>query len=368
MASVARRPDGRWRARYRDPAGKEHSRHFTRKVDAQRWLATIEADKLRGLYVDPRAGQVTLAAYSERWLASRTLRDSSRRTYSIYLHRRVLPALGARPLASITATDVRGFVRALGEQLAPNTVRSVHMLLSAILTAAVEDGVLGRSPCVRTGPRREPRAAVVPLGVDQVQAMLETMPDRYAATVALGAGCGLRLGEALGLKVSRVRFLQRELDVAEQLILVPGAPPRLGPPKTRSSVRTVPAPTLVLDALAAHLQTFPADGDGLVFRSRTGGPVWPNTFQASVWKPAVARAGLPAGTRFHDLRHFCASLLIASGESVKTVQAVLGHSSAVETLNTYAHLWPDNEQRTRLAIDAAFSTDRDTEERRGLRG
>ncbi len=183
------------------------------------------------------------------------------------------------------------------------------------------------------------------------------LPERPGPpVVVLAAGCGLRLGEVLGLKVARVRFLERELDVVEQLVLVPGAPPRLTPPKTRSSVRAVPLPSVVGDALAQHLAQFPAEPDDLVFPSRTGGPVWPNTFNGWVWRPLVARAGLPTGTRFHDLRHFTASALIRYGESVKTVAAVLGHADEVETLRTYSHLWPDAGERTRSAIDGVFST------------
>jgi len=149
--------------------------------------------------------------------------------------------------------------------------------------------------------------------------------------------------------------LQRELDVVEQLTLVAGAPPRMAPPKTRGSVRTVPMPDVVSDALAAHLAVFPAGGpDDLVFRSRTGGPVWANTFHGSVWTPLRERAGVPQA-RFHDLRHFTASALIRYGESVKTVAAVLGHSDETETLRTYSHLWPDADVRTRAAIAAAFT-------------
>ena len=66
---------------------------------------------------------------------------------------------------------------------------------------------------------------------------------------------------------------------------------------------------------------------------------------------AVKKAGLPAGTDFHELRHFYASLLIAHGESVKVVQSRLGHKSALETLDTYGHLWPDSEDSTRTAVD-----------------
>jgi integrase len=69
----------------------------------------------------------------------------------------------------------------------------------------------------------------------------------------------------------------------------------------------------------------------------------------------VANAGAPHGTGFHDLRHFYASLLIRHGESVKVVQARLGHASAAETLDTYSHLWPDSDHRTRAAVDAVLS-------------
>jgi integrase len=97
------------------------------------------------------------------------------------------------------------------------------------------------------------------------------------------------------------------------------------------------------------------DKEGLLFRSRHGTPLWSSWFYDSVWRPAVVAAGLPPGTRFHELRHFYASALIRSGESVKTVQAALGHATAVETLETYASLWPDAPERTRAAVDALFS-------------
>jgi len=376
MGSVKKRTDGMWRARYRDPEGREHAKHFARKVDAERFLSVIEADKLRGTYLDPRAGMTTFREHADRWLASQSLRESSRRTYDSYLRNRILPVFGDRYLASVTPTEVRGFVKVQGETAAPNTVRAVHVLLSAVFTSAVEDGLIPKSPCIKTAPRKPHREPVAPLTVAQVEALLAEVPERYRAIVAVGAGCGLRLGETLGLKVSCVRFLARELDVEEQLTLLPGSPPQLRPLKTRSSRRTVPTPRLVVDALAEHLAAHPTATTDLVFRSRTGGPVWPNSFGDSVWRPAVKRINeraaearkrgepdlveLPAGVRFHDLRHFLASLLIASGESVKTVQAVLGHASAVETLQTYSHLWPDSDQRARAAVDDAFNTGAET--------
>ena len=85
-----------------------------------------------------------------------------------------------------------------------------------------------------------------------------------------------------------------------------------------------------------------------------GEPVRRTAFSASVWRPAVKAAGLPTRTRFHHLRHHYVSLFIRHGESVKTVQARLGHATAAETLDTYSHLWPDSDDRTREAVDAAL--------------
>jgi integrase len=169
------------------------------------------------------------------------------------------------------------------------------------------------------------------------------------------AGTGLRQGECFGLTVDRIDFLRRTAKVDRQLLLMPGGPV-LAPPKTEASRRIVPLPDVVVDALAAHLARFPAGGDGFVFTNDDGKPIRRTRF-SDMWRPLVQRAGLPEGAGFHQLRHFYASLLIRHGESVKTVQLRLGHASAVETLNTYSHLWPDSDDRTREAVDLVLGPD-----------
>jgi integrase len=351
VASIQRRPDGRWRARYRDHDGREHARHFDRKIDGQRWLDAITASKVRGDYVDPRLGRTSVSEYVGSWLPAQPLRDTSRRAYDSYLRNHVLPAFGDQRLSAVTRTQVLAFRRELEERLAPITARQVMVMVAGIFADAVTDGVLARSPCADTVPRRPPRRRVVPLTADEVDALIAAAPLRYRALVVLGAACGLRLGEALGLPFGCLRLEDRELDVVQQLVLVPGQPPRLLPPKTRGSVRTVPLAEVAAEALADHLAAYPAVTGDLVFRSRAGTPIWPNTFNTSVWQPLRRRAGLPEA-RFHDLRHFMASALIRYGESVKTVSAVLGHADETETLRTYSHLWPDADARTRAAVDA----------------
>ena len=106
----------------------------------------------------------------------------------------------------------------------------------------------------------------------------------------------------------------------------------------------------MLEALTAHLQAHDEGPDRLLFSTRTASPVRRN-LAAEAWRRSATRAGLPGSTGWHELRHFYASLLIEAGESVKVVQARLGHKSATETLDTYGHLWPDNEEATRSAVD-----------------
>lgn len=156
-----------------------------------------------------------------------------------------------------------------------------------------------------------------------------------------------------GLTVDRLDFLRRTVTVDRQLLSVPGRGAAFGPPTTKASVRTIPLPRVVVDALAEHLTAFPAVEGGEFTRRvfhRDGEP-WTRRAFGHIWRPVVKSAGLTPGTGSHALRHYDASLLIRHGESVKTVQARLGHASASETLDTYSHLWPDSEDRTRDAVD-----------------
>ena len=128
----------------------------------------------------------------------------------------------------------------------------------------------------------------------------------------------------------------------------------LGPLKTRSSYRTVPLPQVAADHLAAHLARWPAQTElGLVFCNERGGPIQQSPF-AVMWANARRRAGVPEGATPHDVRHFFATALIRSGASVKVVQARLGHASAKTTPDVYGHLFPDEEDRTRAALDAVL--------------
>lgn len=294
--------------------------------------------------------------YAETWRWAQVHRPTTRAHVETMLRKHVYPVFGARPLSSVMPSEIQAWVKGLSLTLRPATVGVAHSILAGVFKSAVRDRRIAASPCETTRLPKIERKQVDPLTVEQVGALIDKMPDRYRAVVVLAAGTGMRQGECLGLTVDKVNFLRRTLTVDQQLTTMPGREPFLAPPKTAASVRTIPLPQAVIDALSAHLAAFPAGPDGFVFTTGEGEPIRRSTFSAHPWRPTVKATGLPVGTRFHDLRHFYASLLIRHGESVKTVQVRLGHASAAETLDTYSHLWPDSDDRTREAVDAVLGS------------
>jgi hypothetical protein len=111
MASVTKRPSGQWRARYRDSTGHEHAKHFSRKVDATKWLDSITATIAIGTYVDPAAGQITLGEYAQTWLNRQVhLKPSTRSRYRTIVRVHIEPAFGAVPLATIEHSAVAAWI------------------------------------------------------------------------------------------------------------------------------------------------------------------------------------------------------------------------------------------------------------------
>lgn len=352
-----------WLARWRDPAGEQRKRSFARRLDAERFLATISADIVHGTYVDPN-DPTLFRDYAEAWRAAQVHRPTTRAHVETNLRRHAYPAFGDRRLSAIRPSEIQAWVTGLCRTLAPATVQVNHGLVAAIFKAALRDRLISSSPCEGTKLPRKLPVEVIPLSTATVEKLIDTVPERYRALVVLGAGTGLRQGECFGLVNERLDLDRRTLRVEQQLILLPGREPFLAPPKTSASHRTVPLPDVVVETLRRHLRRFPvAHTDRLIFTDDDGRALRRTAFSREIWRPTVAAGGARRGTGFHDLRHYYASLLIRHGESIKTVQRRLGHATAAETLDTYAHLWPDSEDRTRQAIDSVLgpttTTDRD---------
>lgn len=344
MSSIAKRPDGRWRARYRDDAGKQHARHFARKVDGQRWLDEVTAAVVTGAYVDPKTARTTVGAWCSTWLEGyATRRPSSVRQAQVHVAR-IVAAFGPRPLAAVRPSDVRSWCSSLAaEGLASSYVYALHARLSQIMSDAVHDGILAKSPCSRrTSPGGGKQRAYVATTA-QVWALHDAVPGHLQPAILLGAFVGLRTAEACGLRVVDVDFMRGIVTPAEQW---PGTPL-----KTETSRTAVPIPGRLSLQLSAAVARWPGP---TLLTDGAGRSVGPWQVDRAV-RAARAGAGLPDAFRFHDLRHYLASLLIASGADVKVVQARLRHASAKTTLDTYSHLWPDSDESTRTAVDAVLA-------------
>lgn len=345
MASIQKRPEGRWRARYRDNAGKEHARHFDRKVDAQRWLDEVTASVVTGTYVDPRAGRVTFDAFMREW-AARQVWETSTVTAMDLLRRSV--TFGPVPLAQLRASHVEAWVKGMSAAgLAPSTIASRMNGVRAVLKAAVRDRLIPADPSQGVAlprRRRAEHAMRIPTPA-QVGALLAAADDYRRPMWALAAFAGLRLGEASGVQLGDIDFLRRKLHVARQVQRGRGAievrAPKYG------SERDVYLPDRLLELLSRHVQEYGVAPGGWLVMGPGGGPVPPSTANGW-WTRTTAVAGVP-GLHLHGLRHFYASGLISAGCDVVTVQRALGHANATTTLNTYSHLWPSAEDRTRAA-------------------
>jgi len=293
----------------------------------------------------------TFAELAARWQTTQIHRPATVDLVDSQLRNHILPAFGDRDPADIRPSDVQAWVRARAQHLAPTTVDLGYRIIRSICSMAVNDGVLDATPCVDIRRPRRERPPVIPPTPEQVEAVRSELPLRYRALVTLAAGTGLRQGECLGLVRERLDFDDAVINVDRQLVTPTRGQPVIAPPKTRSSYRRVPMPDVVADALVEHMVRFLPHESGLIFTNRRGLPIRRSTI-SDAWRSAARRVGVHA--RFHDLRHFYASLLIRHGESVKVVQARLGHASATETLDTYAHLWADNGDQTRAAVDAVL--------------
>ncbi len=356
MAHVRRHPNklDSWQARYIDPSGTERARSFRRRVDAERFLVTVEADKLRGTWTDPRLGETTVSEWLPTWQASRVhLRTSTRVGAESMLRNHVLPYFGGRQLGSVTPTDVQGFVAHLEEKgLAASTIRQAYLLVAGLFSSALDSDLISRTPCrgIKLPPKSQTEMRF--LNAEEVADVANAIDDQYHALVLTAAYTGCRFGELAGLRLRRLDLLRRRLTVVEALSDVQGQV-SLAPPKTAAARRQVALPKFLSEELARHLAHWPSGSDEFVFTAPEGGPLRRTNFRRRAWLPAV-RASVGEPFRFHDLRHTHAAMLIAQGEHPKVIQLRLGHSSIQVTLDTYGHLFEGLDEAAADRLDAAF--------------
>jgi integrase len=252
--------------------------------------------------------------------------------------------------------------------LSARTAKYAHAVLRRALGQAERWGMVTRNVATLVEPPRAVRPEVRALAPDEVRALLDAAKgDRFEAILTVAIAVGLRRGEALGLKWSDLDLDAAVLRVQRALVYVDGDL-RFVDPKTKRSRRTVPLPSVSVQALREHRRGQAAErlaagpewtDHDLVFPSATGGPMDPNNLGRH-FRALCDRAGI-GRVRLHDLRHTCASLLLAQNVHPRVVMEILGHSGIAITMDTYSHVLPELQREAADRMDQAlgYTTDAD---------
>ena len=367
MGFIERRPNGRWRARYRDPDGRPRSRTFDRKGDAKRFLQRNGTDIQRGEWIDPQLRRVLFAEWADLWWETTIkLRPTTRRGYWQILTNHVLPEFGHRPLSAIDFMDIERFVATkLNEgTLGHKKVRDCVSVVSLVMQAAIKSGARRDNPAAGhhvAVRRRRIRQGDV-LNMSDVHALIAHVRDPYKPAVWLLVLTGMRPSELCGLRVRSVDFARHLVAITETLVPVSAyANQRLelvtGPPKTEAGNRTIPIPPWLTGQLAEMLATraatrhSPVEPAEPLFLNRADKPLNRDKFRETIIRPALVAAGLPASMRTYDLRHSHASMLIDLGANVLAVAQRMGHSDPSVTLREYGHLFAGVQEELSRQLD-----------------
>jgi integrase len=339
----------RWRARYVDDRGVEHGPGFDRKADAQRFLDQQTTALGTGRHVAPRDAQVSMRQWCEKWLEGYRVHRPTTVATAENCVARIVAEFGDQPLSTLRPSQVKAWTAKLrAEGLADSTVYLLYRKLSQILSDACHDGLLGHNPCSRrTSPPRG-RQKLYVATTEQVWAIHDAMPEHLQAAILLGAFAGLRVAEAAGLRVADVEFMRKDPVVYPKQQWKRGHHGGAGAPlKTDGSSAPIPIPRELAEMLSESVARF---GTDMMVTNGRGKPLGPYGINEAIRRVRDDIDGLPEGFSYHDLRHYFASMLIASGADIKTVQARLRHANAATTLDVYGHLMPDADESTRAAI------------------
>lgn len=350
MSDVYKRTDGSYRARFEwrddEDRRREKTKVFRLKGDAQRWLDDQRSAWRTGEWVDPNRSVATLQDFFDQWAPRQVWEPTTVTAMTLAVAK---CSFNSVRLEKLRRSHVEQWVKGMTTELAASTVHTRVNNVRSVLRAAVRDKYLASDPSdgvVLPRRRRAAQAMRVPTPAE-LGAVIDVADDWFKTYIRLCAFAGLRLGEASAVQLGDVAFLERRLRIRRQVQRATGQSVRISAPKYGSE-RDVYMPDELATALSSHAAEIGVRGEERWLFVGSGGlPPHGNTIYYW-WSKTVAAAGVTP-FKLHDCRHFFASGLIAAGCDVVTVQRALGHHSATVTLNTYAHLWPDAEDRTRAA-------------------
>jgi integrase len=344
--SIYRRKDGRWVGQYGVQTGSGKKTKYiygkNRKEVAAK-LAKAIAERDAGVVFD--AGSLKVGPYLDRWLDSvkDTVKQRTWKRHEEVVRLHLKPSLGSIKLDKLGALQVQSLYRTkLNSGLSARTVQIIHTTLSKALKQAVKWQLVSCNIAETVDPPRSPKKEIRPLNRKQVRMLLEAAEEtKLYALYVLAVTTGMRQGELLGLKWEDVDLVTGSLQVRRTVF-----DGKISAPKTSKSRRSIKLTQLTVGALQGHQR----QGEW-VFSSRVGTPISCHNLHNRMWKPLLNNAGLPPNTRFHDLRHTCATLLLTKGVHPKIVQEMLGHSTISITLDTYSHVLPNMQKEAVRAME-----------------
>jgi integrase len=339
------------------------------KREAEAELVRLKASADRGDYV--AASKTTLSQFIDRWETWAEAQVSAKtleRYRELALHH-VRPHLGAaqlQKLRTVNFVELYGRLQRAkpgGAGLAPRTVGHVHRLLHRLFSDATKWGIVASNPVAMADPPRVQPTEITILTAEQIKIVLDALRGRPLYPVAVVAlATGIRRGELVGLRWHDVD-LDGGLIRIERSLEQTNAGLAFKPPKTKAGRRTVTIPPAITAELRSHwciqqehrlaLGVGRAGPDDLVFARPDTAP-WPPDSLTTAWQKAVVSLKLPQVT-LHALRHTHVSQLIAAGLDVVTVSRRIGHSNPTVTLNVYAHLFGNTDQRAATVVETALA-------------
>ena len=340
---------------------------FETKGQARVRLTEILGRIQTGTYCEPSA--TTFADFADSWLAGRvSIEADTGSSYGSYLNRRIKPALGPLKLKEIRCDTIQRFVAGLcrpegqsARALSANTIKKIVSLLGTIFKGACRSNLIRFNPAEDIERPKVIKTKVQPADKADARAIFQTADMKIRVMLIIDAMTGLRRGEFLALQwrdidwinsellVQRVIRKSRATDGVHKYQWVPVAATKGG----RSRRVGLSAAVIeIFRSLRDSLPEPPAD-DAFIFQ-RGGTFIEPDYFSESMAPPLIKKATAGRVKRFHDLRHFYASMLIENGESVKCIQDQLGHASATTSLDTYGHLMPQARQQAARRLERSI--------------
>lgn len=364
--SIYKRADGRWEGALTLPnSGGKRKRFYgeTQREAREKMTAALRAlDQGEA----PITDRQTVAQFLARWLEDSVKPSKAPKTYASYadlvrLH--IVPTLGKHQLSKLQPQHVEALMAAkTAAGLSPRTVQYIRAVLRIALNRALKWGLVARNVAALTDPPRGKRPEVQPLSPAQARVFLDAARgDRLEALYSVALALGLRQGEALGLHWADVDLDAGTIAVRCQLQRIDGKP-QIVPLKTGKSRRTIDMPASTVAGLRAHrtrqLSERLLAGErwqdrGLVFTTVIGTPLDPGNVRKR-FQLLLNGAGLPH-QRFHDLRHTCASLLLAQNVHPRIVMEILGHSQIAMTMDTYSHVMPTMRREAAGLLDTLLT-------------